>query len=225
MINVSDARSERGLRVRRVLFPKTRKRSLDFAQAGQFEILESVRKVNEDQKKHFVKNRGIALDFAGKQLVLGLAFNTDDMRFAPSVDIIRCCRKGRETRVYDPGNGKWQKIAEECDILQKHLTTKARLTMSRSGTTLKMDLGKVKSDEPSTVVDGRNLLMDRMRAGFLILFHRAGECMRILVTGGRVFEVISANIFWPRTVICIDNLVTGRIANIEPLFRTNGSVT
>src|SRR6185503_484560 len=55
-----------------------------------FELLKAVERVNDDQRKFFVKKIGDAIwNLSGKTIgVLGLAFkpNTDDMRFAPSVD-------------------------------------------------------------------------------------------------------------------------------------------
>lgn len=72
-----------------------------------FSILKAVRKVNEHQRQIFlkkiekelwiIKNKTIA--------VLGLAFkpNTDDMRFAPSVDIINSLiHAGARVKAYDP---------------------------------------------------------------------------------------------------------------------------
>ncbi|MBF0478381.1 MAG: UDP-glucose/GDP-mannose dehydrogenase family protein [Candidatus Omnitrophica bacterium] len=72
-----------------------------------FILLDAVRKVNESQRRYFirliedklwiVKNKVIA--------VLGLSFkpNTDDMRSAPSVDIIQALQKeGATVRAYDP---------------------------------------------------------------------------------------------------------------------------
>ncbi|MGE0268871.1 MAG: UDP-glucose/GDP-mannose dehydrogenase family protein [Candidatus Omnitrophota bacterium] len=73
----------------------------------KFKLLEEVREINEDQKKSFlkliedkmwiVKNKTIGL--------LGLAFkpDTDDMRNAPSVEIIHALQKeGAKIKAYDP---------------------------------------------------------------------------------------------------------------------------
>lgn len=72
-----------------------------------FRILESVINVNKYQKdKLFKKAHEIFDDFTGKQVtVLGLAFkpNTDDIREAPSIDIIENLLKANaQVTVYDP---------------------------------------------------------------------------------------------------------------------------
>ena len=72
-----------------------------------FRLLKEVRKVNEEQKASFV---GLIEDklwiIKGKTIgILGLAFkpDTDDMRCAPSVDIIHALQQeGAKIRAYDP---------------------------------------------------------------------------------------------------------------------------
>jgi UDPglucose 6-dehydrogenase len=73
----------------------------------EFSILKSVRKVNEDQKKVFLKKIEKELWIIKDKTIgiLGLAFkpNTDDMRFAPSIDIINyLVQSGAKIKVYDP---------------------------------------------------------------------------------------------------------------------------
>ncbi len=73
----------------------------------EFDILRAVKKVNEYQKILFVKKIEEALWILnGKTVaVLGLAFkpNTDDMRYAPSIDIInRLKDEGVKVKVFDP---------------------------------------------------------------------------------------------------------------------------
>ncbi len=72
-----------------------------------FQLLKAVEDVNEDQRKFFVRKIEEALwNISGKTIgVLGLAFkpNTDDMRFAPSVDIIAALQSmGAKIKAYDP---------------------------------------------------------------------------------------------------------------------------
>ena len=72
-----------------------------------FELLKAVEKINEDQKKYFVKKIEHALWNVNSKTIaiLGLAFkpNTDDMRFAPSLDIIADLQAmGAKIRAYDP---------------------------------------------------------------------------------------------------------------------------
>jgi UDPglucose 6-dehydrogenase len=71
------------------------------------QILRAVMEINYDQRKRFVtKLRHILGGFRGKTIgLLGLSFkpNTDDMRDAPSVEIINLLLyEGAEVRAYDP---------------------------------------------------------------------------------------------------------------------------
>ena len=72
-----------------------------------FRILKEVQAVNRLQKENFVKAIETALwNLNGKTIgVFGLAFkpNTDDMRFAPSIDIINTLLKeGAKVKAFDP---------------------------------------------------------------------------------------------------------------------------
>ncbi|MBI3306815.1 MAG: UDP-glucose/GDP-mannose dehydrogenase family protein [Candidatus Omnitrophica bacterium] len=72
-----------------------------------FELLSSVLAINEQQKQYFVqKIENHLWNLNHKTLaILGLSFkpDTDDMRFAPSIDIIKALeREGVHIRAYDP---------------------------------------------------------------------------------------------------------------------------
>ena len=72
-----------------------------------FELLKAVKRVNEKQKLLLIGKIERALwNIKGKSIaVLGLAFkpNTDDMRFAPSIEIIeKLISEGAGIRAYDP---------------------------------------------------------------------------------------------------------------------------
>jgi UDPglucose 6-dehydrogenase len=72
-----------------------------------FRLLKEVEAVNEDMKRRFVQKIQSRLwNLQDKTIgVLGLAFkpNTDDMRFAPSIDIINALvREGARIRAFDP---------------------------------------------------------------------------------------------------------------------------
>ncbi len=72
-----------------------------------FDLLKAVRRINEDAKRGFVAKVQKALWVVkGKTIaVLGLAFkpNTDDMRYAPAVDIIEALEaEGAAIRAFDP---------------------------------------------------------------------------------------------------------------------------
>lgn len=72
-----------------------------------FGLLKEVKKINEEQKKWLIKKvEGELWNLDGKVVsILGLSFKpkTDDMRFAPSIDIINALiDKGVRVKAYDP---------------------------------------------------------------------------------------------------------------------------
>jgi UDPglucose 6-dehydrogenase len=90
-------------------FPKDVRAFIGIAsQLGyDFGLLKEVEAVNEDMKSRFVdKIRSKLWNLSDKTIgILGLAFkpNTDDMRFAPSIDVINALLKeGAVVRAYDP---------------------------------------------------------------------------------------------------------------------------
>lgn len=73
----------------------------------RFNLLKEVEKINEIAKDRFIeKIEDVLWNINGKQIgVLGLAFkpDTDDMRYAPSIDIINnLIREGAKVVAYDP---------------------------------------------------------------------------------------------------------------------------
>ena len=91
-------------------FPKDTRSVAHFARelGGSFEIVESVIRVNERQRERMVDKIVEALDGELRDTtvaVLGLSFKpeTDDIRDAPSVDIIQAMmERGAKVRAYDP---------------------------------------------------------------------------------------------------------------------------
>ncbi len=84
-----------------------------------FELLKAVRNINEHQKQSFAQKIRQALWVVkGKTIaVLGLSFkpNTDDMRYAPPIDVIEYLRaEGASVRAYDP-----QAMKEAAHLLPK----------------------------------------------------------------------------------------------------------
>lgn len=72
-----------------------------------FQLLEEVKRINEAQRRSLVQKIEQALwILRGKTIgILGLAFkpNTDDLRYAPSLEVIQLLQeKGTRLRVYDP---------------------------------------------------------------------------------------------------------------------------
>jgi len=84
-----------------------------------FELLKAVRNINEEQKRSFAAKIQKALWVVkGKTIaVLGLAFkpNTDDMRYAPAIDVIEYLQgEGASIRAFDP-----QAMKEAAHLLPK----------------------------------------------------------------------------------------------------------
>ncbi len=91
-------------------FPKDTRSAAHFARelGEEFQLVEATIRVNERQRERMVEKirKAVGGDLSGKTIaVLGLSFKpeTDDMRDAPAVDIIRGLQKGGAmVRAFDP---------------------------------------------------------------------------------------------------------------------------
>ena len=137
-------------------------------QGYDFKLLKVVQEINKEQRMHFTRKVEEALwNLNGKRIgVLGLSFkpNTDDMREAPSVEIIAALQKeGVKIAVYDP-------VAEEKAIeLIKGVELKkdaidvfedaaAVLVLTEWPQFRNIDFKKAKSMmKAPLIIDGRNL--------------------------------------------------------------------
>ncbi len=133
-----------------------------------FSLLKSVRQVNEEQKQHFCK---IIEDkmwiIKGKTIgVLGLAFkpNTDDMRNAPSLDIIQyLLQEGAKIKAYDPQSMERAKselpsIQYVSDIYQVAKSSDCLLLLTEWDEFKKLDFPKIRSLMRQAIIfDGRNM--------------------------------------------------------------------
>ncbi len=137
-----------------------------------FRMLKEVRAVNEEQKENFLKLIEEKLWIVkGKTIgVLGLAFksNTDDMRNAPSIDIINALKlEGAKIKAYDPeGMPNAKKVfkgltyckdpyalAKGCDCL---------LLLTEWDEFAKLDFKKIKAAMRQAILfDGRNFYHDQ----------------------------------------------------------------
>lgn len=134
----------------------------------QFDLLKNVREINEYQKQIFIKKIEDALwIIKGKTIgILGLAFkpNTDDMRFAPSIDIIKALQtEGAKIKAFDP------KAAEKAKEVLKNVTyCKNPYEVAKDADCLailtewdeikKVDLKKIKKLlKHPVIIDGRNI--------------------------------------------------------------------
>lgn len=133
-----------------------------------FGILKAARKVNEEQRALFVRKIEEALWIVkGKTIaVLGVSFkpNTDDMRSAPSVDIINSLKEdGAKIRAYDPQAMKKAKALIKGVSFCKDAYDAARgsdaiLIVTEWHEFEIMDLVRVKKIMKSPlIIDGRNI--------------------------------------------------------------------
>lgn len=133
-----------------------------------FELLKAVEKINKGQRINFVeKIKETLWILDGKTLgILGLSFkpNTDDLRFAPSVEIIPLLQKeGAKIKAFDPQAMKSAKEVlsnvEYCENAYEAARDSDALIIVTEWDEFKhLDLQKVKSLLKSPVIiDGRNI--------------------------------------------------------------------
>ncbi len=140
-----------------------------------FELLKAVEKINKNQKENFLQKIEDALwNVKGKTIgLLGLSFkpNTDDIRFAPSIDIIKGLLKdGARVKAYDPyAMDKMKGIlkdVEYCkDAYEAAESSDALVIITEWSEFKELDLEKIKQllNNP-IIVDGRNIYdLDKMK--------------------------------------------------------------
>ncbi|MBU0662196.1 MAG: UDP-glucose/GDP-mannose dehydrogenase family protein [Candidatus Diapherotrites archaeon] len=133
-----------------------------------FALLREVENINRHQRKLFLGKIESAIgNPEGKTIaVLGLAFkpNTDDMREAPSVDVIKALQKrGAEIRAYDPAARKTSEahlnnITHCADPYNAIQNADALVIFTEWDEFSRLDLEKVKRTlKQPIVIDGRNV--------------------------------------------------------------------
>jgi len=151
-------------------FPKDAEAFIRIAEkiGYDFKLLKATQEINNDQKKNFAKKVGKALWVVkGKTIgILGLAFkpNTDDMRFAPSVDIIQDLQKeGAKIKAYDPeAMEKAKQILKGIDYCKDPYETvkdaDALLILTEWNEFKELDMEKVRNAmKHKLIIDGRNI--------------------------------------------------------------------
>ncbi|MFH1782426.1 MAG: UDP-glucose/GDP-mannose dehydrogenase family protein [Candidatus Omnitrophota bacterium] len=134
----------------------------------EFSILKAVKKVNEDQKKRFIaKIKKNVKDLRGKKIgVLGLSFKpeTDDMRKAPSIDIIKFLRKEKALiKTYDPkamdrARSIFNDIKFCKDMYEVASGVEALIIVTEWEAFEHMDLKRIKKlMKRALIIDGRNI--------------------------------------------------------------------
>jgi len=151
-------------------FPKDLKAFIRIAHelGYDYRLLKEVENINEEQKNRFVKKiESLLWNLREKQIgILGLAFkpNTDDMRFAPSIDIINKLKTaGAKIKAYDPhamNNAK--KIIFDIEYCQNSYEvakdSDALVIITEWQEFKELDLNKIKEQmKLPIVVDGRNV--------------------------------------------------------------------
>ncbi|MEO0009339.1 MAG: UDP-glucose/GDP-mannose dehydrogenase family protein [candidate division WOR-3 bacterium] len=152
-------------------FPKDLKAFIRIAQelGYDFRLLREVEKINEDAKARFVRKiKNTLWNLKDKTIgILGLSFkpNTDDMRFAPSVDIINALlSEGAVIRAYDPqAMENARKILPKVEFCPEPemVADNADLIaiLTEWDTFLKLDWQKIKERMRIPIIaDGRNML-------------------------------------------------------------------
>ncbi|TET47394.1 UDP-glucose/GDP-mannose dehydrogenase family protein [candidate division TA06 bacterium] len=133
-----------------------------------FRLLKEVERINEEQKERFVaKVKEVLWNLSGKTIgVLGLAFkpNTDDMRYAPSLDIINgLLSEGAKVKAYDPAAmDAAKKLLNNVEFCKDPYDTAkdadAVALVTEWEEFEKLDLEKLKTVMRSPVlIDGRNV--------------------------------------------------------------------
>ncbi len=134
-----------------------------------FGILKEVEKVNEDQKKVLIKKiEELLWNLHDKTIgILGLSFkpNTDDIRYAPALDIISMLkREGASVKVYDPeAMGKAKKAIKEKIVFCKDAYEVAKssdclIVVTEWNEFKELDFGRIKKImRQPVIIDGRNI--------------------------------------------------------------------
>lgn len=133
-----------------------------------FKLLKAVEEINYNQRNYFIKKIEDTLWVVnGKTIaVLGLSFkpNTDDIRNAPSIDIIQALQKeGARIRAYDPqamenAKGVLKNIYFGKDAYETMKNADAVIILTEWDEFKKLDLNKAKKllTHP-IIIDGRNM--------------------------------------------------------------------
>ncbi|PZM67230.1 UDP-glucose dehydrogenase family protein [Paenibacillus dendritiformis] len=151
-------------------FPKDTRAVVKIAEdyGYEFEILKSVIAVNEKQKlKPYEKLKKIMGSLEGKNIaILGLAFkpNTDDMREAPSIDIIKAIQKdGGKIKAYDPvamNNSRMflSNVEYSESPYEAVINVDAIILVTEWNEFKELDLNRIKENSKGDIfIDGRNV--------------------------------------------------------------------
>lgn len=163
-------------------FPKDLAAFIQIAKENglNFELLKAVQKINEQQKNHCVEKVKKALWVLKEKTIgiLGLSFKpeTDDMRFAPAIDIINKLQaEGARIKAYDPIAIKQAKAVlrrvQYCkNVYETAKNSDALLILTEWNEFREMDLVRIrKLLRTPVIVDGRNIYdpVEMKKMGFI----------------------------------------------------------
>ena len=213
-------------------FPKDVKALARIAETMGYhpELLDAVMEINLDQRTLVVEKLREVLGGLRDQVVgvLGLAYkpNTDDVREAPSIDVINSLlQKGARVRAYDPKamptmrrqlNG-FAYCSDAYDVAEG---ADALLIVTEWDEFRSLDLDRLKRlMRRPVIVDGRNIYDPKTMRGARLRLSRGRPKLkgRAAVTGGAGFlgsHLCERLLHDGWSVVCIDNLVTGSAANV-----------
>lgn len=151
-----------------------------------FRLLKEVERINFEQKERFVKKvESLLWNLRDKTIgVLGLSFkpNTDDMRFAPSIDIIkRLVSEGAKVKAYDPkAMDKAKEIIREviyCNSAYEVASgSDALLILTEWDEFRNLDLKEIKRLlRLPIIVDGRNIFEPKGMAELGFIYQGVGR--------------------------------------------------
>lgn len=151
-------------------FPKDAQAFIRIAEkiGYDFKLLKSVEEINQKQKGNFIKKIEKGLWIVKDKVIgiLGLSFkpNTDDMRSAPSIDVIKALqREGAKIKAYDPEaiqNAKkiFKDIKYCSDPYEVADGSDALVILTEWNEFKEMDLQKIKKAlRQPNIFDGRNI--------------------------------------------------------------------
>ncbi|MGA2222328.1 MAG: UDP-glucose/GDP-mannose dehydrogenase family protein [Verrucomicrobiia bacterium] len=169
-------------------FPKDLSAFVHIAEAlgYDFRLLKEVQQINAEQIQRFLKNIHNTLWIVKDKTiaVLGLAFkpNTDDMRMAPSLEIIRPLQKeGARIKAYDPkAMDKAREVlsdVEFCDSAHAAASGADALILCTEWDEFrKLDLEKLRSVMAQPIVlDGRNVFDPKKMAALGFVYKSVGR--------------------------------------------------
>ncbi len=142
-----------------------------------FDLLKEVKKINDFQKQDFIKKiEDHIWNIKDKTIaVLGLAFkpDTDDMRFAPSIDIISTLqRHGAKIRAFDPqAMPKARQIFEDVkfckDVYETAKSSDCLIIVTEWNEFKELDFARLKKllKQP-LIIDGRNIYDPQRLEGY-----------------------------------------------------------